>query len=344
MPQHSLLHLTNTDRLRPNADLYRPAPDRRNPAARCSRSDTARRLTCSAAPRQVLSAALRQILRQAFILGLSTASGLIALSDGAVAATPRFRPICETIPLPPELAENALQARNCSLLMIGDSLMEDFSLQLCREINQRKGLDIRVVTRRASLLHRPGRFRLAERLGAELDRAPADILVVMLGSEETMPLHADGEDHPIGSPAWEQACGRRILEILDTAAAHQTEVIWVGLPATAGKHAESLSRLSTLARDIVRSRGCLYIDNSRLLAAPDGSGAYTEESPDGHTLRLRQRDGTHLTREGNRRLVEHFLPVLEQRIRHLLTLHPERIVLPGQSDTVAPLRFRMRTF
>ncbi len=327
MPQSSSLSLPPIDRCK--TDFVCPLP-----------SDVARRQR----PAASLWPAFRRSLRAGLSLALGAASCAVGLAGSAEAFTPRFRPICEELALPPELADSTPQARSCTLLMIGDSLMEDFSLQLCRQINDRKGLDIRVVTRRASLLHRPGRFRLAERLSAELDRAPADILVIMLGSEETMPLHDEGVDHPVGSPGWEQACGRRIGEILDTAAAHQTDVIWVGLPAAAGPHAAELSRLSALARDIVRSRGCLYIDNSRLLAAEDGSGAYSEESPDGRRLRLRQRDGTHLTREGNRRLIEHFLPVLEQRIRHLLTLHPERIALPGQSDSIAPLRFRMRTF
>lgn len=258
---------------------------------------------------------------------------------------PAFRPICDDLTLPSDSADvSAPLHLSCALLMTGDTLTEDLSLQLNRMMRERNGLDVRAVTRRASLISRPGRFNFAERLAAELEDQPADIIIVMLGLNEAQPLRSNGEDLPVGTPAWEQAYAARVQALLDTARARGCDLIWVGIPIVRGAREQKLQPIRALTQQLVRRSGFVYIDTTALLS--DGSGTYIDSMklPDGGRLRLRMQDGAHMTRAGNRLLVERLLPVLEQRLRLLLMRHPERLVLPEQADRLKPFRFRIRTF
>lgn len=258
---------------------------------------------------------------------------------------PAFRPICDDLALPTDSADSSTPLHlSCSLLMTGDTLTEDLSLQFNRMMRERNGLDVRVITRRASLISRPGRFNFAERITRELENEPADLIIVMLGLNEAQPLRSNGEDLAVGTPAWEQAYAARIQTLLDTARDRGCDLIWIGIPIVRGAREAKLQHIRTLTQKLVRGSGFVYIDTTALLS--DDSGTYIDSMnlPDGGRLRLRMKDGAHMTRAGNRLVVERLLPVLEQRLRLLLTRHPERLVLPEHADSLKPFRFRMRTF
>ena len=87
MPQSSSLSLPPIDRCK--TDFVCPLP-----------SDVARRQR----PAASLWPAFRRSLRAGLSLALGAASCAVGLAGSAAASTPRFRPICEELALPPELA------------------------------------------------------------------------------------------------------------------------------------------------------------------------------------------------------------------------------------------------
>lgn len=211
----------------------------------------------------------------------------------------------------------ALPSLRCKVLLAGDTMMEDFALQLNRDLRPRRGYNLRVVTRRSSCLSSSGRFNFAEKLDDAITELRPDVVVLLLGCWDDVAIRTDEGYAVLGTPAWDEAYRQRVQGVLEVLQRQGVPAIWVGLPVMGSKNAQSLHRLTEITGELVGKSAVRFIDNRDVLADAEGNYQVRESRPGREQVLLRRRDGKHTTRAGDELLVERFLPVFSQVVGEL---------------------------
>lgn len=214
----------------------------------------------------------------------------------------------------------SLPSLRCKVLLAGDTMMEDFALQLNRDLRPRRGYYLQVVTRRGSCLSSSGRFNFAEKLDDAITEYKPDLIVLLLGCWDDVAIRADEGYAMLGTPAWDEAYRRRVQDVLEVLQRQGVPAVWVGLPVMGSKNAQSLHRLTEITGDLVSRSAVRFVDNRWVLADADGNYQARESRPGRAQVLLRRRDGKHATRAGDELLVGHFLPVFSQMIAELASV------------------------
>ncbi len=149
-----------------------------------------------------------------------------------------------------------------------------------------------------------------ERWAGLVDAEP-DVLVLLFAPWELAALRDRGVVD-LADPTWpERYVTDLVRPRLDQLLATGTEVIWIGLPASADPdETAQYEVLSAIWRRAVEDEPLVtWLDGAALLAGPDGEFVAVDEtrSP---PVRLFQRDGRHLCPEGGRRLAAGLLDLL----------------------------------
>ncbi|MGL4396852.1 MAG: SGNH/GDSL hydrolase family protein [Hyphomicrobium sp.] len=162
-------------------------------------------------------------------------------------------------------------------------------------------------------------------LAEQFTREPAQIIVVMVGEDDRVPLKSSsGRRVAIMSEEWRTEYGRRVDRMMKALKRENVGVYWVGLPSLARADANEQARAMN---DVVRERALLnglrFVDI--YAGFTDDLGAYAAYGPDlGGKIRIMRRgDGVHFTESGNRKL-SHF--VEKQLRRDLNRAKSERSV------------------
>lgn len=225
----------------------------------------------------------------------------------------------------------SLPSLRCKVLLAGDTMMEDFALQLNRELRPRRGYSLQVVTRRSSCLSSSGRFNFAEKLDDAITEKQPDVVVLLLGCWDDVAIRTDEGYAMLGTPAWEEAYRTRVRDVLDVLQRQGVPAIWVGLPVMGSKNAQSLRRLTEITGECVSKSAVRFIDNQDVLADSEGKYQARESRPGREQVLLRRRDGKHTTRAGDELMVGRFLPVFSQVVGELVAARDaggEKKVLP----------------
>ena len=151
--------------------------------------------------------------------------------------------------------------------------------------------------------------------GLPAQHAAAAVMVV--GSNDRVPLQdASGPIDP-GTPAWQALYGARVDAVAKLFRDAHVPLIWVGLPAVRNPEASAdYVRLNGIVRDHAMRNGATFIDSWE--AFTDDAGRYSPEGPDvdGQTVKLRRADGFGFTRSGARKLASFVEPDLTRLGRH----------------------------
>ncbi len=190
------------------------------------------------------------------------------------------------------------------VLVIGDSLSISLGEQLERALSGAPGLDFARDGTRSTGLTRPELLDWPVRLRERVAREAPDILIVMLGANDVMPVDApDGSRVYFENPAWPEAYAAKARTLVDIArqAAPRTRVYWVGVPSMGeASLAGGVRRVNAaLSAMCAAAPGCRFIDTAAAFSDPEGRfSRHGRDAATGESLLLRTADGVHLTDGG----------------------------------------------
>lgn len=187
------------------------------------------------------------------------------------------------------------------VLFVGDSLMQSLAPHLRRRLKSDYDIDSLNVSKPSTGLAYAGFFdwpaKVEELLAAHPDVA---VMVVFFGANDAQAFidPDDARKKPLAfrSERWAEVYRQRIVRILDAADAAGVEVVWLGLPRMrATSYQEKMAYINGLFDENVAGRA-LWLPIAALL----GDETYQDSATvGGKTVRLRRKDGIHLSREGD---------------------------------------------
>ncbi len=225
----------------------------------------------------------------------------------------------------------------CRVLLMGDSLMEDFGVFFYRHLHARRGLQMILLAKFSTGLCRPDYFNWFEVFPRNMEEKKPHVVIFMLGGNDCQPIwYARGKTVPTRPvDRWKLAYGERMGQLLADVEKQQALPLWVGMPVMGGKHASLLARTETAMREECARRNVPYLDNRVLLADKNGNYQSFMKNKAGKLLRIRAKDQQHMTPDGNRMLVQAAMPDFEKLLRQHRLNHPELCVYPGQQNSLA---------
>jgi len=201
-------------------------------------------------------------------------------------------------PKPPRVAA----ARK--LLVVGDSLSISLGEQLERALSGTPGLDFSRDGTKSTGLTRPELLDWPARLREHVARETPDIVVIMLGANDVMPVEGpDGSRIYFENPAWAEAYAAKARGLVEIcrAANPNVRIYWIGVPsmgeASLAVGAKQIN--AALSGMCAATGGCRFVDTQAPFS--DSSGRFTRHGRDaatGDTVLLRTPDGVHMTESG----------------------------------------------
>lgn len=204
------------------------------------------------------------------------------------------------------------------LLVIGDSLSISLGEQLERALAGVPGLDYAWDGTRSTGLTRPELLNWPEHLRELVDGAPPDIVVIMIGANDTMPVETpDGGHVYFEDPAWADAYAAKARELVDIcrAANARVAIYWVGVPIMGeAPLATGVQKVNAALRAMCPAAGCRFLDTRAVFSdANDHFARHARDAATGDTVAIRTADGVHLTESGARLLAGTVLEPLVAR-------------------------------
>ena len=203
----------------------------------------------------------------------------------------------------------------------GDSVVRDAGESFLRLAAEDDRLRTALHYEIATGLSRPDHFDWPSTLVGDTDALRSEVVLLMFGGNDAQGIVGpDGEVFSdVESPGWREEYGRRAGAVMDSLAAEDRIIFWVGQPPMrdGGFHAR-VSVINEVVRAEAEERPWVtFVDTSAVLGGDDGG--YLDRLP-GIDEDLRQGDGIHLSRAGADLLAAHLLA----RIAHeLAELAPE---------------------
>ena len=181
----------------------------------------------------------------------------------------------------------------------GDSLAQTFGESLLR-LGQSHGQLAGITDARVSSgLLRPSYFDWPDHLATEVLPEGYEVLVFMVGANDTERMATAGGLVDVGTPEWEAEYRRRVAAVMDLVGDADRVLVWVGQPPfRSEQESAQLAVVNRLyAEEAARRPWVRFVDIAGLLAGPGGGYAPYVEI-DGRPVRVRAGDGIHLTRAG----------------------------------------------
>ena len=190
------------------------------------------------------------------------------------------------------------------LLVVGDSLSISLGEQLERALTGTPGLDFSRDGTKSTGLTRPELLDWPARLREHMARETPDIVVIMLGANDVMPVEGpDGSRIYFDNPAWVEAYAAKARELVEIcrAANPAVRIYWIGVPsmgeASLAVGAKQVN--AALSGMCAATGGCRFVDTQAPFSDP--SGRFTRHGRDaatGDAVLLRTPDGVHMTESG----------------------------------------------
>lgn len=202
----------------------------------------------------------------------------------------------------------------------GDSMWERPGPKLVAALEATGVVDVVELEFRYSTgLTRPDYFDWPAHAAAQLEVLEPEVVLVLLGPNDSQPLIEGGVRHEPRTDGFNAAYAARVRTMMEVLAAETEHVIWVGLPIM--REAGFDQRMHDL--DMAYANQAAAVDGvdhlpTRALFA-DATGDYAEylPGPDGSLQPMRNQDGIHLSENGSARLVRYLVDHLDAR--HELT-------------------------
>jgi hypothetical protein len=207
-------------------------------------------------------------------------------------------PVTTTTTLPPRRTPTA--EAPLRIAMFGDSLMGQISMALGRLVRDDPRIHVDADYHVSTGLARPDVLDWPAYLAQQLEALNPEVVYLNFGGNDDQDMQlADGTRVSIHTSEWRAEYSRRVALTMDVAAQHDRTVVWIGLPA---ERPERLHLMKDVMSEVAREQASIrprvrYIDLVSLLTP---GGQYRDDFvfPDGSSVRVRERDGVHLSTSG----------------------------------------------
>lgn len=198
------------------------------------------------------------------------------------------------------------------ILVLGDAIGGGMGAGLQRVSEASGNYQVSMRFNEESGLARPEVYDWAATLPKILASNAYDVIVVMIGANDSQAIRSGDERYAFGSEGWVRAYEANLDALLDLLSKSGAKVIWVSQPPMRDPgYDDALKSISALQRERVEARGMTFLDIRPALLNPDGSFAETGQDEDGNTVRIRSRDGITFFKAGNNRVGRAVLTAIE---------------------------------
>jgi len=193
------------------------------------------------------------------------------------------------------------------LLVVGDSLSISLGEQLERALAGTPGLDYAWDGTKSTGLTRPELLNWPQHLRQLTDRQAPDIVVIMLGANDVMPVDNPGGGRiQFEDPAWAMAYAVKAQELtaICREANPRVAIYWVGVPSMGDPAlASGVRKVNAALRAMCRTADCRFIDTHAAFSdTADHFSRHARDTATGDIVSIRTADGVHLTENGARLL------------------------------------------
>ena len=199
-----------------------------------------------------------------------------------------------------------------TVALAGDSMMAvGLSSTILRQAPHYKALSFVHAFKSGTGLARPEVFNWQLEYPAMLKDAQPDFVLVAIGANDGQGFVEDGVTYPFGSEGWKQIYQRRVQAYLDMLSAKGATVVWLGLPPMKSDSYDArIALINRIDYSVVSaSPHAIWVGTAGVVGDADGRFRDFGEI-DGHTTRLRQGDGIHLSDDGATLITTKLLPWL----------------------------------
>lgn len=198
------------------------------------------------------------------------------------------------------------------VVFMGDSMMQSLAPPIQRWLNQEHGISSTNLARHSTGLTNREYYDWPaeiERWLAEQNDPTIKLLVIQMGANDPWDIQEGKKTYKFQSADWEQVYGARIQHIIQAAHARNIRVVWLGFPIMrSAKYEKKIRYLNDFVLKTVEELGGTAFAVQGLISP---KGSYQDSiTIGGKTVRVRNKDGIHLSREGDGYLAEQLRSVL----------------------------------
>jgi hypothetical protein len=211
---------------------------------------------------------------------------------------------------PPDFKMRPIPKERHSLLVVGDSLSISLGEQLERHFAKYSHqVTFQRLGKVSSGLARPEFFDWELNLEELVSNSSPDIVVIMLGTNDSKALSRDNRSLAFGTAAWRREYAARLQSLYDICRRGnpQARVFWVGTPIMAdpllSRELKFVNR--TIASWCREQPACEYVATWSTLADQEGRYTqYLQDAQTGESITIRAKDGVHLAPRGSQLLAK----------------------------------------
>lgn len=185
------------------------------------------------------------------------------------------------------------------VLILGDSIMMTVGPVLKDIVTTRMSGTAIVRAKLATGLARPDIFDWNNEVQSFVQKSKFDLIVMMLGTNDSQDFVESGKIMYYGSTDWVGAYNRRLLTVMKSACEVSDKVVWFGLPPMKSANFERKAyRINGWAKKQAALSGCVdFVSTEKILG--DENGKFTSYAKIGeHMEKIRMVDGIHVTKKG----------------------------------------------
>jgi hypothetical protein len=199
------------------------------------------------------------------------------------------------------------------VLVLGDALGSGLGAGLSRMAEVTGDYEISNRFNEESGLARPEVYDWPASAAKILSSNIYDVIVVMLGANDTQAIRRDGMRIPFGAEGWAAAYAAQLDRLLAELTPSGARIIWVGPPPMREPDYDAAVRdIAAIQRARVEAGGHSFIDMRTELSGPGGAFAEYGPGETGASTRLRGYDGVSFYKAGNNRMGQIVIAALER--------------------------------
>jgi len=200
------------------------------------------------------------------------------------------------------------------VFFVGDSLMQGVAPHMANTLRKRYNVKSLNLSKQSTGLAYPSFFNWPKTVASTLASNPnIRLMVIFLGPNDPwdMPVVKGKPFLRFKTPDWEEAYRQRIDSILDTAQAHNVQVIWVGPPnMEKPKLSTAMAYLSQLYKGQIEQYHQHYVSANEILGYQSDEFSYYRTTGDGKKVKTRVDDGIHFTTTGQKLIAERVISLI----------------------------------
>ncbi len=187
------------------------------------------------------------------------------------------------------------------ILVAGDSFAGPVSFELKKYFYNTPGVTLQTDYRVASGLAHPDYFDWPAEMQWALTNDMPDVVVLLLGTNDTMEMRVGARFFPRGTAAWRAEYAARVGAMMDMVGQTGAQLYWVAPPAMRDDWRNDMINIidDIIAEQAVGRPWVHYIDTRPLLSDADGAFALYLPDVNGNMVQVRKTDGIHLTWDGS---------------------------------------------